>query len=1013
MFARYRFPIRVALAAFICVAVATVSAMARPRLDGPQPSRGGETILGGPATAAKAVVDTVLLMGPAGSGAAFIGTFEDGAGQPDWNGWTHRDLTAPMGEGWHVDTYNVVSGQYSAWCGDAMFPACNGIDQAGGYGNSYRADLEWRGQVDDPAAACTVDIAAVANIDVEVDYDYVSIVAESAGGEIVLFVEDGIHVGLPIAVSHVYQPGDYVGAGGDEVAIRFRVVSDASYSDEDCLYPTSGAIQLDDVVIDLSNGQGMAHDFEDGTLGPLVKLPQPAAGDFSSIWAGLEDADACRTNYSPQAAFIDDGLVVPGTGGSYCIDWCYGPSGYVVNSTGGLLGGDVQVMNTVVSPVIPWPAGVDGATLDFDVFVHENFGYMSPGIFYTWDVRSAAGSDPAAIETAPWRDRGYVYFGGPEYRRDSYEVSDLLVDQPGFVQVSLGVWHYGPDIFFDGHNATPAPYFDNVRLRAYELQGPVMSARHIELAIDGFPAAGPFDENNPAAASVRFDMARSSAANDQPRIAGDSVVVTVVPVRSGAVLAGPPALHYRLKRNAQFDAWRSSGLPDEGSVACQPVAGSPDKYSADLPDEGFLFPGDVLHYFFAASDIAGGVERMSLLPADTTGFADFHDPAAYDEIFAMRALPSAQYGFNVPPRLLWIEAGADGEWDGWMGVLDALCADVGYDFDVFLDRGLGMGLGAAATAADLAVYKTIYYAAGDLVQTIEDGDGLGTGDTAEVDMLEAWFQLGEKNMFLCGDNIAYGAQSLPGLASLLSSRFGAVYSYQDIRPLINNQAAPVVESVHGSFVTLPDRWIADGGCPTIREFDGVGVVGSGARLAEFTDPSGDTGAYSFAALTYAEEPISAGEGILMPYDLLRVDAVPGDGFYSDAHLRAALVLDIDMAFEPWFWPADGIGCVGGVGDGDGGDGVPPVRFGATASPNPFNPKVSIAYSVARPGRLSVAIYDIRGRLVRNLMNAPVEAAGSVDWDGRDDSGGAAASGVYFYEVRMDNDVQVGKLALIR
>ena len=38
-------------------------------------------------------------------------------------------------------------------------------------------------------------------------------------------------------------------------------------------------------------------------------------GDFAKIWEGLEDVYPCVTNYSPQVAFIDDGIVVPGTGG--------------------------------------------------------------------------------------------------------------------------------------------------------------------------------------------------------------------------------------------------------------------------------------------------------------------------------------------------------------------------------------------------------------------------------------------------------------------------------------------------------------------------------------------------------------------------------------------------------------------------------------------------------------------------------------------------------------------------
>ena len=68
-------------------------------------------------------------------------------------------------------------------------------------------------------------------------------------------------------------------------------------------------------------------------------------------------------------------------------------------------------------------------------------------------------------------------------------------------------------------------------------------------------------------------------------------------------------------------------------------------------------------------------------------------------------------------------------------------------------------------------------------------------------------------------------------------------------------------------------------------------------------------------------------------------------------------------------------------------------------PNPFNPRLNVSYTLTRPGTLTVAVYDVRGHRVRRLFNAPVsDLAGVLQWDGRDDSGRAAASGVYL--VRM-------------
>ncbi len=44
---------------------------------------------------------------------------------------------------------------------------------------------------------------------------------------------------------------------------------------------------------------------------------------------------------------------------------------------------------------------------------------------------------------------------------------------------------------------------------------------------------------------------------------------------------------------------------------------------------------------------------------------------------------------------------------------------------------------------------------------------------------------------------------------------------------------------------------------------------------------------------------------------------------------------------------------------------------------------------------------------------PKPTGGFLDGDGSDGRGAQSASGVYFYEARMDNEVEVGKLALIR
>jgi flagellar hook assembly protein FlgD len=62
----------------------------------------------------------------------------------------------------------------------------------------------------------------------------------------------------------------------------------------------------------------------------------------------------------------------------------------------------------------------------------------------------------------------------------------------------------------------------------------------------------------------------------------------------------------------------------------------------------------------------------------------------------------------------------------------------------------------------------------------------------------------------------------------------------------------------------------------------------------------------------------------------------------------------------------------------------------------------------------VAVYDLRGELVRVLHDGPV-AAGTHrhEWDGRDRSGSEVASGVYLIQIEGFGTVEVRKLALLR
>ena len=83
-------------------------------------------------------------------------------------------------------------------------------------------------------------------------------------------------------------------------------------------------------------------------------------------------------------------------------------------------------------------------------------------------------------------------------------------------------------------------------------------------------------------------------------------------------------------------------------------------------------------------------------------------------------------------------------------------------------------------------------------------------------------------------------------------------------------------------------------------------------------------------------------------------------------------------------------------------------------PNPFNPGTTIELHVDRPRRVFVGIYDVRGRLVRTLVDR-LEQPGirNVVWDGLDRNGSPVSSGVYFARLQSEREGLARRLILAR
>jgi hypothetical protein len=97
------------------------------------------------------------------------------------------------------------------------------------------------------------------------------------------------------------------------------------------------------------------------------------------------------------------------------------------------------------------------------------------------------------------------------------------------------------------------------------------------------------------------------------------------------------------------------------------------------------------------------------------------------------------------------------------------------------------------------------------------------------------------------------------------------------------------------------------------------------------------------------------------------------------------------------------------------DGVPRLATSlAPVQPNPFNPSTRLAWSLAESGPVTLRIHDAAGRVVRSVVTGPQAAGpGSWVWDGRDEAGRPAASGVYYVRLSAGGKVLTQKATLVK
>jgi hypothetical protein len=195
--------------------------------------------------------------------------------------------------------------------------------------------------------------------------------------------------------------------------------------------------------------------------------------------------------------------------------------------------------------------------------------------------------------------------------------------------------------------------------------------------------------------------------------------------------------------------------------------------------------------------------------------------------------------------------------------------------------------------------------------------------------------------------------------------------------------------------------------------------------------------------------VETDNGLFALSDEIRLPGEPFEGWLEGNALHLAcesaglIIVDVSNPLEPFI--KGGFGCppihsvqldegvllLGGesvyavapdvavaIEDDPSDDDIPPeipakLRL-APAAPNPFNPRVTLTYEVPRRGEIALRISDLRGRLVRLLVNE-VHTPGryQLDWDGCDAAGRPMPSGSYLVSLESNYRIAAQKITLVR
>jgi len=940
-------------------------------------------------------------------------------------GWSTNDLTAQLDPYFHVDSFGAIGGSgKSLWCGTTGGgPLCH-YASLPGYGNNWNQAWQTIGPVTVSGdLLLDVSFTAIFNSEPFEDVTTLEYTTDTSGltGWTVLTGTNtglaqwdaGTMLGNPtVTISDTYP------VSGGPVLVRFRFHSGSSGSDEDGLWPSDGAVRIDDLKV-----EGL----------PLENFDSTAQGAiFTNDWQ-FTDPGA----YGQKLGLFNH-TGVGGMGGQ-CVDnlgyqWA-AIVGTTYNFSCGGVASDPAVPfadaagRTLNDQIISPEVLLTGTGNEFRLWLSVVPSPLDNLVFYTWRVRT---NDVCGA--GPWKGPGYLYYAG-QYSANSYssvgyirqvESIGAYVDtnrpkiQLSFQVIDMSsIWS---GVFGSGLCHSSAPMLGSVRLVRINSPGPQWDIRDIDQFQDTF------GNLNNLSATARADMAQNIAPYSY--VPGDSAVVTVfdpaglandltlggkqvyaffqvTPFQAGKVgppLSGgprwPTAATLPIGSTGTWTALRLDPCVQNGAVVA-------DRYCVDLKDALFQ-PGDTIQFFYGAQNVSSQVTYAfgNNLGRRGTDIVEAANNASEFTILPARAAGDAAFASDI----LYVDAtdgrGDQSFFDDAFTLLRLTYPDqlnfgkVLSKVDRYDIRGpssrVNNNLASRVHGGDLSLYyRRIIYDTGDLY-TFNDGNLNPTEDDFTVlsDFLTSLTSNG--GVYMCGDNIAEALNNSPtaGGVTLRSSfiPFTLINSDHRFAPT-SFQISPKIIPWPGRNL-IGDDFVLYGGCPEMHGFDVIGASGTSQVEMSYNTASNPNGAVvsnTSSSNSFARVVLSG---------------------FSFASLRDNELNGIsDRAFHLYrilFFLGGGVEAFPtAVGP------VVPNRLEQN-HPNPFNPSTTIGFSLREGGPVSLVIYGVDGTRIRTLVDESMKpGAYSRPWDGRDDQGQAVASGVYFYKINANHFTAVKKMVLLK